>query len=259
MDENPYQAPGAPLEAPPAPEAAGPVLPWEDRAQGGAFARALATVRLILGNPEEAGHRIPPSKALGPAIAFFALAALPFQWMAQGLTVAFTPLDGSANAWFFKALHLPVPPPPAAEQMAFTKVIVWTGVAMAPLTFAIGMLIAGLLAHVGLWMMKGLDEKRGLETTYRSLLYGGGATAWVGLLSAFGILLPRALHPLHQLFGFALALGVLTFQGMVLGHAHGLRPWKGVVAIFLPWVILGCCLGACLAPVVMGAAAAGAS
>lgn len=127
--------------------------------------------------------------------------------------------------------------------------------ALAPLTFAIGLLLAGLLAHLGLWMVKGLEEKRGLETTYRSLLYVGGATAWVGFLNAFGVLLPGAVHPIHQLFGFALALGILTFQGMVLAHAHGLRPWKGVVAIFLPWVILACCLGACLAPVVMGAAA----
>lgn len=259
MEENPYQAPEAPLEAPPASDPAGLGLPWEDRSQGGAFARALATVRLILANPEDAGLRISRSKAVGQSIGFFALAGLPFQWVAQALTAANTPLDGSANAWFFKALRLPVPPPPAPEQLGFAKVIMWAGVAMAPLTLAIGMLIAGLLAHLGLWMVKGLEEKRGLETTYRSLLYVGGATAWVAFLNAFGVFLPKGLHPIHQLFGFALALGILTFQGMVLGHAHGLKPWKGVVAIFLPWVILGCCLGACLAPVMMGAAAAGAS
>jgi hypothetical protein len=259
MAENPYQAPEAPLEVPPTPEHAGPGLPWEDRSQGGAFARAFATVRLILANPEEAGLRIARSKAVGASIAFFALAGLPFQWVTQALTATHTPLDGSGNAWLFKALHLPVPPPPAPEQLGFAKVIMWAGVAMAPLTFAIGMLIAGLLAHLGLWMVKGLEAKRGLEVTYRSLLYVGGATAWVGFLSAFGVLLPKAVHPIHQLFGFALALGILTFQGMVLGHAHGLKPWKGVLAIFVPWLILGCCLGACLAPVLMGAAAAGAS
>ncbi len=259
MDENPYQAPEAPVEAPQPADPAGNGLPWEDRAQGGAVARAVATVRLILANPEDAGQRIARSKAVGTAIAFFALAGLPFQWVTQALTAGFTPLDGSGNAWFFKALHLPVPPPPGPEQAGFAKVILWAGVALAPLTFALGMLLAGLLAHLGLWMVKGLEEKRGLETTYRSLLYVGGATAWVGFLNAFGVFLPGAIHPIHQLFSFALAMGILTFQGMVLAHAHGLRPWKGVLGIFLPWLILGCCLGACLAPVVMGAAAAGTS
>ncbi|HJV23942.1 MAG TPA: hypothetical protein VJ570_14670 [Holophagaceae bacterium] len=257
MDENHYRSPEAPLDPPPTPEPGGLLLPWEDPSQGGAFARAWATARAILGDPEDAGRRIAPSRAVGKAIAFFALAALPFQWAGQALTVAFTPLDGSGNEWFFKALRMPVPPPPGPEQMAFAKVIVWVGVGIAPLTFAIGLLLAGLMAHGGLWMVKGLEGKRGLETTFRSLLYVGGATAWVAFLNAFGVLLPRAIHPLHQLFSFALALGILTFQGMVLGHAHGLRPWKGVVAIFLPWVILGCCLGACLAPVMMGAAAGG--
>ncbi|HJV90485.1 MAG TPA: YIP1 family protein [Holophagaceae bacterium] len=255
MDENPYRSPEAPLDPPEAPEPGGRLLPWEEPSTGGALARAWATARDILRDPEEAGRRIAPSRAVGKAIAFFALAALPFQWAGQALAVAFTPLDGSGNEWFFKALHLPVPPPPGPEQMAFAKVMVWVGVAMAPLTFALGLLLSGLLAHAGLWMVKGLEGQRGLETTYRSILYAGGATAWVGFLNAFGVFLPRGIHPVHQLFSLALALGILTFQGMVLGHAHGLRPWRGVAAIFLPWVILGCCLGALLAPVMMGVAA----
>ncbi|HJW34298.1 MAG TPA: hypothetical protein VJ505_13210 [Holophagaceae bacterium] len=257
MDENPYQAPEAPLEAPPAPEPPGLGLPWEDRARGGAIARALATIRLILANPEDAGQRISRSKAVGPAIAFFALAGMPFRWATNALVTAFTPLDGSGNEWLFKALHQPMPPPPAPGQMAFAKALTWISVGLAPLFMAVGVLIMGLLAHAGLWMVKGLEEKRGLETTYRSLLYVGGATAWVGLLAALGVLLPKGALPFHQLFTFALELGILTFLGLVLAHGHGIKGWKGVLAVLLPLLILICCLGACLAPVMMGAAAAG--
>lgn len=259
MDENPYQAPGAPLESPepPAGTGSGPLLPWEVATEGGPVARAVATVRIILAAPEEAGTRLARSRAMGQAAAYFALAGLPFQWVTQAMVAAGTSLDSQANAWIFKLMHVPVPPPPTPEQMAFQKVILWIGVALTPLTLAIGIVISGLLAHAGLWMVKGLEEKRGLETTFRSMLYVAGSTSWLGFLNAFGVFLPAGVQPIHQLLSVGLALGVFSYQGLVLGHAHGIKPGRGILAIFMPILIMLCCAAACFIPVILAGAARG--
>lgn len=253
MDQNPYQAPGAPLEVPEPPPGAetGPLLPWEVPAEGGAVGRALATGRMILTAPEEAGARVARSRAVGQAGAFFALAGLPFHWVSQAVVAAGTSLDVQANAWIFKLLKAPVPPPPTPEQLGVQKVILWVGVALTPFTLAIGLVITGLLAHGGLWMVKGLGEKRGLETTFRSTLYVAGSTAWLGFLNAFGVFLPAGAQPIHQLLSLGLALGVLSYQGLMLGHAHGIRPSRGILAVFMPLILLACCALACLVPLVV--------
>lgn len=251
MSENPYAAPGSDPEAP-EPVPGGRGLPWED--PGPPFPRAWDTLRLILQDPGEAGARIAARKALGPAIAFALLVGLPFQWLGQALAALWTKVDesGATNAAFFKALHLPPPPAPTPESAAMAKTFLWVQVVMTPLVLALGLLLMGLLAHAGLWMLRGLERGRGLEATFRTLLYVSAATAWAGFLNVFGLLLPGSLHTVHILFSLALGLGVLTFQGLVLGHAHGIQPWRGILAVFLPWLILGCCLAACLAPVAMG-------
>lgn len=256
MDAAPPSEPtGSPEGLPPGtPDGEAPRLPWET--PGPWAGRAWATVRMILQDPPEAGARLGARKVLGPAIAFAALVGLPFQWLSQALGALWTPLDGGgANAIFLKALGQPLPPPPSPEQLALARVFLGVQVALAPLLVALGVLIMGLLAHGGLWMLRGLERERGLETTYRSLLYVGAATAWVGFLSIFGLKLPESLLGLHLLVNLALGLGVLTFQGIVLAHAHGTQTWRGVLAVFLPLVILFCCLAACLVPAALAAKA----
>jgi hypothetical protein len=259
MDENPYQAPAAPLEGPqsPAGEGSGPLLPWEVPTEGGALTRALATARMVLAAPEEAGTRVARSRAVGQAGAYFALAGLPFHWVAQAMVAAGTSLDAQANAWIFKLMHVPVPPPPTPEQMAFQKVILWVGVVLTPLTLALGIVISGLLAHAGLWMVKGLQEKRGLETTFRSMLYVAGSTSWLGFLNALGVFLPAGAQPIHQLLSVGLALGIFSYQGLLLGHAHGIKPSRGILAIFMPVLIILCCAASCLIPVIIAGASRG--
>ncbi len=259
MDENPYQAPGASLEGPepPSPEAEGPLLPWEVPSEGGALARALATVRLMLGAPEEAGTRLARSRAVGKAGTYYALAGLPFQWVAQVVMAAGASRDAQTNAWMFRFFHLPEPPPPTPEQAALQKVIVWVTAALTPFLAAIGIVIAGLVAHAGLWMVKGLAEKRGLETTFRVILYMIGSTAWLGLVNSLGVFLPPAAQPFHALLSGGVGLGILTYQGMVLGYAHGIKPGRGVLAVFMPLIIAFCCAAACLLPLILTGAARG--
>ena len=249
MDENPYAPPTAPTEGPELPIAGDP-LPWEG--SGSWTTRAWETLRLLLQAPPEAGQRLAARKVLGPAITFAALVGLPFQWVGQVLAALWTPLEGGGgNAAFLKMLGLPQPPPPSPEQLAMAKGILWVQVALTPLLVALGVTIMGLLAHGGLWMVRGLGSNRGLEVSFRTVLYVSAATAWVGFLGVFGLLLPPPLQAFHLLLSLALGLGVFTFQGIVLAHAHGVAPWRGILGVFLPWVLLGCCMAACLAPMAM--------
>lgn len=250
--ENPWQIPGAPLEAEP-PQGAGPRMPFEEPGQP-LLRRILQTASMVLRAPEDAGRRLGASKAVAPAVAFFAWLGLPLQWLTQAITVAGTPQDPAQNEALLRFLHLPAQPTPSPEQLAMARTFAWVGVAMAPLAMAIGILLMGLVAHAGLWMVRGLSQGRGLEVTFRALLYTSASTAWVGFLNAFFVFVP-GVHLLHQLLSIGLGLGVLTFQGLVLGHAHGERPWKGVLGLFLPLVLLACLCGCGLALV---AALAGA-
>jgi hypothetical protein len=102
-------------------------------------------------------------------------------------------------------------------------------------------------------MVQGLTERRGLEVTFRTLLYAAAATSWLGFLNAFLVFIPGpGFHIIHQVLSVGLSLGVITFQGLVLGHAHGVKPWKGVVGMLLPMALI-LCTCACLLASVMAA------
>lgn len=249
--ENPWQTPDAPLEA--EPQDGAPRMPFEEPGRP-LLRRIRDSISLILRVPEEAGHRLGASKAVGPAVAFFAWVGLPLQWLTQAITVAGTPQDPAQNEALLRLFHLPVQPAPTPEQLALTRTFAWVGVAMAPVAMAIGLLLMGLLAHAGLWIVQGLSQRRGMEVTFRALLYASAATSWVGFLNAFLVFVPGFRLP-HQILSIGLGLGVLTFQGLVLGHAHGERPWKGVLGLFLPLLLLACLCGCGLA---LAAAMAGA-
>lgn len=252
MDENPYSPPTASPEAP-EPPATGPLIPWE--APGGPVARAWATVRMILQDPQEAGARVGARKALGPAIGFAALVGLPFKLLEQILVVLWTPLDGGIQAAMLRKAGFPLPPAPTGEQLEAARdlhrVQGAVAVILAPVFLAIGIVLFGLIAHAGLWMFRGLERKAGLEVTLRTLLYVGGATAWVWCLLPFGLLLPESAQGLYILVNLGLSLGLLSYHGRVLAHAHGVEPWRGICGVLVPVVGLFCCLGACLASMLM--------
>jgi hypothetical protein len=158
-------------------------------------------------------------------------------------------------AWVFRWFHLPEPPPPSAQQVAFQKIFGWIQVAAYPLLIAMGFLLFGALVHGGLWLLRGLRHGRGIEVTYRTLLYLGGALSWLGLINATGAFLPGGAFWAHQAFSLALGLGFLTYHGILLAEGHGVERWRGILGIFLPGILLCVVCTCCLA--VLGAGAAG--
>ncbi|HJW08842.1 MAG TPA: hypothetical protein VJ483_04360 [Holophagaceae bacterium] len=236
-----------------APEAPRPLMPWEDRERFPSLgSRALATIGLILGRPDEAGPAL-AAGTVGPAIAFCALLALPAQWITQ----AVVQLSGASQAMQTEAvafLHLPAMPEPTAEQLAMQRIVAWVAVAVFPLTFAVGMLVVGALMHAGLWMVRA--AARGIEVTFRTVLYANGALSWMSLIITLGVLLPGPVRWITQLIGLAVGLGFFTYQGILLAKAHGVETWRGIVGVFLPVLILGLCICCCVAMLAGGAAAA---
>ena len=222
-------------------------LPWEDANNTeGRVAKALATVKALFGDPSEAGRAIGARAQVGPAVGFFAFLGLPCQWIATAMARWAQAGRPDQMAYVMRYFHLPEQPAPTAQQLAFQSTLGWFQVAAFPLIAAIGMLIFGALAHGGLWMVKGLRNGKGIEISYRTLLYASGAFGWIGLINAAGVFLPGGAFWVHQAFSLALALGFITFQGMLLAEAHGVERWRGIVGVFLPGFIL-CCLCACCA------------
>lgn len=240
MDDTPLLPPD------PLPEAPG--LPWE--APGPLLPRAWATLKVILQDPAGAGARLGARKALLPALTFAAWVGLPFRVLEQVLVVLWTPLDGGVQMALLRKAGLPVPPPPTPEQLEMARTLRGVqgvvAVALAPFLLVLGYLLVGLLAHGGLWLFRGASRERGLEATFRSVIFVGAATAWVWCLVPAGLLLPESLQGLYLVANLGLTLGVMSYQGLVLAHAHGTEPWRGICGVLVPWVALFCCLGACL-------------
>lgn len=247
--DNPWQSPEAPLE--PQDPPSGPVIPYEEPGKGLGW-RLGETLRMILRDPSEAGRRLAATKSVAPAMACFLWLGLPMQWLAHLITVpASIAQQGQANRWVFDLMRVPPPPPPTPEQLALATTFSWIWAVLSPIGIAIGILLMGCCAHLGLWVFKGLETRRGMETTFRALLYGSAATQWVDLpmallayIPGFGMKMP------HQLLALGVGLGVLSFRGVVIAHAHGARTWKGVLGVLLVPVVLmllaACCLGGIL-------------
>lgn len=231
-------------------------LPWEDPADGrGRLARALATCGRVLNHPLEAGADLGSTKGLGPAVAFFAAAGLPMAWLAAANAQLAQVTHPDRQAAILRFLHLPEPPPPTAQQLAFTKIFGLFQLALYPFVAALGILLVGLLVHAGLWATRALVQGRGLETTFRAALYTSGATAWLPALVSFTVWLPDRLFWPGQLLQAALSLAILTLQGRVQAGAHGTEAWRGILGVFLPLLGLACLCGCCLGALGAGAAA----
>lgn len=230
-------------------------LAWEDPAfEGGRLAKGVATARTLLGDPGQAGQALGIPAKMGFAIGFYALFGLPCQWLAAALVHVANMERPDRMAWVFEWFHLPAPPTPTAQQLAFQKIMGWGQVVAYPLIAALGILIMGGLAHLGLWMVRGLTKGKGIEVTYRTGLFLAGALSWVWLINVAGAFLPGGLFWAHQAFSLALGLGILTYQGMVLAEAHGVERWRGILGVFLPGILLCLVCLCCVALVGLGAA-----
>lgn len=238
---NPYQPPAAPLDLPEAASVEGPLLPWEDLVRyPGLAERILATLGVLL-RPTEAGLALGAVNRVGPAITFYLAVGLPLLWAAQILAATLQP--GAAPPWTgqFGLPPAPVLPP---EALRMQRLMALGAALVAPLGLAISLLVQGAVLHLGLWATRGLGAGKGMQVTYRTALYANAAFGLVSSAFALWPLLPRSpaliLFVAMVLFWIAAAV----YQGILLARAHLTETWRGVLAVFLPWLMVGCCCGA---------------
>lgn len=246
---NPYQPPTAALDPPEAAVAGGPLLPWEDPAGHPALAgRIVATLGVLL-RPAEAGPALGAGRRVGPAITFYAAVGLPLLWAAQILAAVLKP--GAPPPWMG---HFGLPPAPmvAPETLGLQRLLALGAALIAPVGLAISLVIQGAVLHLGLWATRGLQARKGMAVTYRTALYANAAIGLVSSVFALWPLLP--VWPALALFaGMVLFwIAAAVYQGVLLARAHGTETWRGILGVFLPWLVFGCCCGA----VALAAAAA---
>ncbi len=237
--ENPFAPPQADLAAP-APDAAAPHMPWEDRAAFPTLgARVIATLQWLVRRPAELGPALAAPTDVVPPIGFFALLALPLT-LAIALLGILSPVQPFWQAW----MGLPTPPQPEgfARTLGMVIALFW-----APFGLTLGMLIMGLLIHAGLWATGATRSKVGLVATFRTLLYGSAA----GTLAAFPLalcqFLPGVAGQIGQMAYLVFTSLVLTtWYGLLCARAHRTDTWRGVLGAWLPFLAFLLCCGACL-------------
>ena len=238
MNANPYAAPRADVEAEPD-RAQGEFMPFEDPVTYPSFRqRVTETLRWLVADLTRAGQGLGGNLSLGAPIGFFALLALLPSTLAGMLAVLFPP-QPIWQVW----LGVPRTSAPSGGLLA----LMLLGVLFAgPIGTGIGLLIAGLVNHLGLWIVRGTREGLGLLVTYRSMLYGSTVVSLVVL--PFQLLghLPGALG--SYLLGLPILLQVasLFYQGVLLARAHRTETWRGILGVWLPVLAFGGLVAACL-------------
>lgn len=241
MEENPFSPPQSDLETS-VPLEPGVRLPWEDPVQyPRLWDRIRETAKQLL-SPSQAGEALGGHRSILPALTYLALVGLPLPWISQVLLALFG--TAAKNQEILQLIGLPSSPPPDPSAQAVQRVIQVAGAVMVPLSLAIGLAVWGLLVHGGLWATGALRSGKGLETTFRTLLYSSALMFLVSWIFNLWVFLP----PVAALAVFAcsflawISFGV--YQGILLARAHGTQTWRGVLGIFAPWLLfLFCCGG----------------
>jgi len=217
------------------------MLPWEDRVNYPRFMdRITGTLKTLL-QPSEAGKALGGYRSILPSLTFMAVVGLPLAWISQIIIVLFgppNPMEGIQQLF-----GLPAPPPPPPDMQSFQRVMQVLPVVLMPLSLAIGLGIWGLLVHGGLWATGALRPGRGLEATFRTLLYSSALMFLVSWAFNFWIFLP----PITSLAVLALStlcwLGFAFYQGTLLAKAHETQVWRGILGLFAPCIFFLCCCG----------------
>jgi hypothetical protein len=172
---------------------------------------------------------------------FYALVGFPLNFLASLAMALWGPMGPGTP--LHALFGVPVPPGPGPEAAGFARTMALVMVLLTPLWMALGLGISGLVNHAGLWALRGLGRERGLEVTFRATLYGWACVNLVAWPSQFWTLLPPL--PAAIMLGavLLLAFGGWCYLGVLLARAHGTDPWRGVLGIFLPWILCGCCVG----------------
>lgn len=235
---NPYAAPRAEVEAEPD-RSQGAFMPFEDPvAYPSLGLRVTETLRWLVADLDRAGSGLGGNLGLGSPIGFFALLALLPTTLAGLLAVLFPP-QPIWQVW----MGVPRTAAPTGGLLA----VMLLGVLLAgPIGTGIGLLIAGLVNHLGLWLVRGTREGLGLAVTYRSLLYGSTIVSLAVL--PFQLLghLPGALGSYLLVLPVLLHVASLFYQGVLLARAHRTEAWRGILGVWLPVLAFGLLVGACL-------------
>jgi len=113
-------------------------------------------------------------------------------------------------------------------------------VVIFPFLLFLGMYLMGGLDHFCLWIWGGTREGVGLEQTVRADGYAHG----VFNLVSFPLQILGAIPFIGLLFGLAnmgLSMVFMVFKGMALARMHRTDTWRGICAVFTPFLMLCCC------------------
>lgn len=240
MDDNPYAPPLSELQVPS--ESAGDtVMPFEDPVGYPSFGgRILETLRWLFLDLHRAGRGLGGSRRVGPPVGFYALLAL-IPLVLVGLLGIIHPTQPIWQVW----MGAPRAQAPTGVMLGFMLL----GILVAePIGAGVGILAAGALDHLGLWIVRGTKADLGIPVTYRAVIY---ATTVVSLASLpFHLLghLPGALGSYAMLPVVPLQVCGIVYQGVLLARAHRTDTWRGVLGVWLPILVLvglaGICVGA---------------
>ncbi len=221
---------GAFLEGKAAAAAAAPGIPWENRGSLGLWTAGWETLKQVLLAPTEAYGKMRLPASLGDAMIFFVIfggggAVVGALWGAV--------LQNLMQHWMMSLMTLFLPqaatmssaPSPFSPQ-AMLLLQGGVGMIMAPFGAVLGMMICGLLGHLGL-LMTGAPRKD-LGTTLAVYAYAMGAAGIFHLL------------PLGWLIAMLWA-PVCYIAGLI--RVHGCKTWQGVVAALWWHFLLLCCCG----------------
>jgi hypothetical protein len=241
MEENPYSPPLSELDEPSAPTGDGPLIPWEDHNNyPQLWDRIVQTLRILL-RPSEAGKALGGARKIMPSASFMALVGLPLPWLFQLFMLLRGPINPMQE--ILPLFGMPAPPPPDPSMQAVQRIMQLVQVILLPVFIAFGFGVWGLLVHGGLWLTRTLQPGRGIETTFRTLLYSSALMFLVSWIFNLWMFLP----PIAALVVLSLSvLGWIAFQvyqGVLLAKAHEAQLWRGILGIFAPWLILCCCCG----------------
>jgi len=240
MDENPFTPPQSDLEVEVQPTE-GPLMPWEDRASYPLlWDRTLETVKVLL-RPSEAGARLGSTGSILPSLTFLALVGMPLAWISQ-FAVG---LYGSARAMqdIFKLFGIPAPAAPNPSMEPLQRLMQVLPAVFFPITMVISLAIWGLLVHGGLWLTRALQPGRGMEATFRTMIYSSSLMLLGSCLFNVWVFLPPLPGLIVLCVSTLLWVAFAFYQGILLAKAHETQVWRGILGLFAPWILFVCCCG----------------
>lgn len=200
-----------------------PLIPFEDPAIPGFWARIGAMFQLLFAEPFAFFDRAPRGQGLSAPWRFLLVLSIPAMLLVGFIFAVFG---------FMAMIGAIAERKPEASLLALVPIVLFTVLALFPVFLFLGMVVGGAINHVCLWMWGGTRNGVGLDLTIRA---AGYAHAFIQL----GAWIPY-LGLLVQLLG-------MVWLGLGLARMHRTDAWRGLCAVFTPLLLLCVCLFAALA------------